>query len=77
MPAPRTAAPWTAALALGALSLLPGCATTVTPAAGHPNPGPPPGYRVECTTTALPLSYRTAACAPVVRPDRSVVRARG
>ncbi len=77
MPASPTAAACKTVLALGALALLPACATTVTPATGHPNPPPPPGYRVECATTALPLYYRAARCMPVTRPEGAAVRARG
>jgi hypothetical protein len=64
MPASPTAIACKTVLALGALALLPACATTVTPATGHPNPPPPPGYRVECVTTALPFYYRDARCVP-------------
>lgn len=64
-------------LSLGFLALLPACAATSTPEFGNPNPPPPPGYRVECTTQALPLYYRNAICTPVRQERRAVVRARG
>ena len=47
-------------------------------AALAPNPVPPPGYRVECTTTELALpSVAVAKCYPIVPAAEPVLRAKG
>jgi hypothetical protein len=46
-----------------------------------PNPPPPPGYRVECTTS-YGIAWRffydvDSDCQPVLAPPQIVIRARG
>jgi hypothetical protein len=75
-----------AAMAVTAAGALAGCNTMTATAyqvPAGPNPPPPPGYRVECTSTHLPIwpdgSYFATGCQQILAPTRSdvVIRARG
>ena len=47
-------------------------------ALGHPNPPPPPGYRVICNTWSAPFATASTACMGVIAPqDRVVLHAKG
>ena len=71
-----------AGLALIAAAGLAGCATSGSALnTASPNPPPPPGYHVQCST-----SYGVAwqffhdaytDCQPVIAPAQTVIRARG
>ncbi len=42
-----------------------------------PNPAPPPGYRVACSSHPLPLNAFITACKPVEGAPVAVVQAKG
>lgn len=68
---------FTAAAALVGAVLLSGCSHAPV-VAGHPNPPPPPGYKVICNTWSAPVAAASTACIGVVAPeDRVVLRAKG
>jgi hypothetical protein len=71
-----------AALALALASpCLGACSTShVGGVALSPNPAPPPGYRVVCSSVPTILNGYTTFCTPVLAPaieKRVVVRAKG
>ena len=45
----------------------------------HPNPPPPPGYKVLCNTWRIPIEAAYTYCTPVIdrRDERVVIRAKG
>jgi len=46
--------------------------------AGHPNPPPPPSYKVVCNTWRAPIAAASTACIGVIAPqDRVVLRVKG
>jgi hypothetical protein len=45
---------------------------------GHPNPPPPPGYKVICDTARVPIAAAATSCIGVIAPqDRAVLRVKG
>jgi hypothetical protein len=68
---------FTAAGVLAAL-LLSGCSHAPIVAVRHPNPPPPPGYKVICSTSPIPIAAAVTSCIGVIAPDdRVVLRVRG
>ena len=57
------------------------CSTShVAGVAQSPNPAPPPGYRVVCSSVPTVLNGYTTSCTPVQAPvieRRTVIRAKG
>jgi hypothetical protein len=67
---------FTAAGVLAAALLLSACSHA--PLVGHPNPPPPPGYKVICSTSAVPIAAAATSCIGVIAPDgRVVLRVKG
>ena len=66
----------TAAILLGT-ALLAACGRAPV-VVGHPNPPPPPGYKVICDTARVPIAAATTSCIGVIAPqDRVVLRVKG
>ena len=66
----------TAAVLLGTV-LLAACSHAPV-VVGHPNPPPPPGYKVICDTARVPIAAAATSCIGVIAPqDRVVLRAKG
>lgn len=66
----------TAAILLGT-ALLAACGRTPV-VVGHPNPPPPPGYKVICDTARVPIAAAATSCIGVIAPqDRVVLRVKG
>ena len=70
---------FTAAGVLAGALLLSACShAPLAVAAGHPNPPPPPGYKVICNTSPAPIAAAATSCIGVIAPqDRAVLRAKG
>jgi hypothetical protein len=67
----------TAAVLLGTV-LLAACSHAPVVAVGHPNPPPPPGYKVICATARVPIAAAETNCIGVIAPDdRVVLRVKG
>lgn len=69
------------ASALALASLLGACSTShIGGVALSPNPAPPPGYRVVCSSFPTVLNGYTTYCQPVIGPvieERVIVQAKG
>jgi hypothetical protein len=66
----------TAAVLLGAVLL--GACSHAPVVVGHPNPPPPPGYKVICDTARAPIAAAATSCIGVIAPqDGVVLRAKG
>jgi hypothetical protein len=66
----------TAAILLGT-ALLAACGRAPV-VVGHPNPPPPPGYKVICDTARVPIAAAATSCIGVIAPqDRVILHAKG
>jgi hypothetical protein len=67
----------TAAILLGT-AFLAACGRAPVVVMGHPNPPPPPGYKVICDTARVPIAAAATSCIGVIAPqDRVVLRFKG
>ena len=67
----------TAAILLGT-AFLAACGRAPVVVMGHPNPPPPPGYKVICDTARVPIAAAATSCIGVIAPqDRVVLHAKG
>jgi len=65
------------ALAAACLAGLSACGSPAL-VMSHPNPPPPPGYKVLCDTWRVPIEAAYTYCTPVIdRDERVVIRAKG
>lgn len=68
---------WKVAVALAGAVLLSACSHGPV-VLGHPNPPPPPGYKVICATSYGPFVTASTGCRGVLAPDdRVILHAKG